>query len=250
MDRRIELIKRFYSGLPTDRAKIETSAYGFDFLAHLRGRGIDLEYGELTLSEVLHKYKLTGIGAAQMDELLAWHVAKLCNVCLYFDGEANSLFAFNLDNNNAVNSSRTIPQVELARQALVERLEALGCPPLTTASGRGYHVWCRLQAPVSNLRLYSFMLNVAAAALLVLQERGMDHNRMKFNLYPDVRIQDQVSLRLFGSEHAKNHVFSKVLRGDTLLDEADSWACFARHIESKSIAADTFDEAYHAVVPA
>ena len=45
MDRRVALIKTFYCGLPTDRVKLEVSAYGFDFLAQLERRGIELEYG-------------------------------------------------------------------------------------------------------------------------------------------------------------------------------------------------------------
>ena len=248
MDHRVALIKAFYRGLPTDRAKVETSVYGFDFLSLMQARGVHLEYGELTLSKVLHKYKLTNISEAQMDELFAWHVAKLCNVCLYFDCRANSLMSFNLDNNHAINSSQLIPEVELAMHALVENLERLDCKPLIIASGRGYHVWCRLQAAVSNERLYSFMLNVAGAALLTVQEHGMDHNNMTFNLYPDVRIQDKISLRLFGSEHAKNHVFSRILDGDTLIDEDASWAYFEEYLENKTLTIDAFDKAYGAVV--
>ena len=247
MDRRVALIKTFYRGLPTDRVKLEVSAYGFAFLAQLERRGIQLEYGELTLTEVLHKYKLTQISETQMDDLLAWHVAKLCNVCLYFDRQANPLFSFNLDNNHAHDSSRLIPEVQLAVRTLVERLNGLDCNPLVIASGRGYHVWCRLEAPIANERLYPFMLHTAAASLLTLQQQGFDTNNMKFNLYPDVRIQDRVSLRLFGSEHAKNHVFSCVLDGETLLDEETSWARFQHHVEDKTVTLATFDKAYNKV---
>lgn len=248
MDRRLALIKTFYRGLPTDRVKLEVSAYGFDFLAQLERRGIQLEYGELTLTETLHKYKLAKITEPQMDELLSWHVAKLCNVCLYFDRQANPLFSFNLDNNHAHDGSRLIPEVQLAVRALVERLNAIGCNPLVTASGRGYHVWCRLEVPIANERLYSLMLHTAAGALLTLHLQGFDTNNMKFNLYPDVRIQDRVSLRLFGSEHAKNHVFSCILNGETLLDEEASWAYFQHHVENKTVTAEVFDKAYDMVV--
>jgi len=196
VDRRVALLKTFYRGLPTDRVKLEVSAYGFDFLAQLERRGIELEYGELTLTELLHKYKLTRINETQMDELLGWHVAKLCNVCLYFDRQANPLFSFNLDNNHAHDGSRLIPEVQLAVRALVERLNELGCNPLVIASGRGYHVWCRLEAPIANDRLYALMLHTAAGSLLTLQQQGFDTNNMRFNLYPDVRIQNRVSLRL------------------------------------------------------
>ena len=248
MDRRVALLKTFYRGLPTDRVKLEVSAYGFDFLAQLERRGIQLEYGELTLTELLHKYKLTRINETQMDELLGWHVAKLCNVCLYFDRQANPLLSFNLDNNHAHDGSRLIPEVQLAVRALVERLNELGCNPLVIASGRGYHVWCRLEAPIANDRLYALMLHTAAGSLLTLQQQGFDTNNMKFNLYPDVRIQDRVSLRLFGSEHAKNHVLSCILNGDTLLDEEASWTFFQHHVESKTVTVDAFDRAYDTVV--
>jgi hypothetical protein len=248
VDRRIALLKAFYRGLPTDRVKLEVSAYGFDFLAQLESRGIRLDYGELTLTEVLHKYKLTNINQAQIDDLLTWHVRKLCNVCLYFDRQANSVFSFNLDNNHAQDSSRLIPEVQLAVRTLVERLNELDCKPLVVASGRGYHVWCRLEAPVANERLYPFMLHTAASSLLTLQQRGFDTNNMKFNLYPDVRIQDLVSLRLFGSEHAKAHVFSCVLDGEALLDEEASWAHFEHHLENKTVSLATFDKAYQTVV--
>jgi len=71
---------------------------------------------------------------------------------------------------------------------------------------------------------------------------------MKFNLYPDVRIQDRVSLRLFGSEHAKNHVFSRILDGETLLDEEASWAYFKHHVGNKTVVLETFHKAYDSVV--
>ena len=247
MDQRLALLKTFYRGLPTDRVKLEVSAYGFDFLAQLEKRDIQLEYGELTLTESLHKYKLTKISETQIDELLKWHLAKLCNVCLYFERRANPLFSFNLDNNHAHDGSRLIPEVQLAVHALVERLTDLGCNPLVIASGRGYHVWCRLEAAIANERLYSLMLHTAAGALLTLHQQGFDTNNMKFNLYPDVRIQDRVSLRLFGSEHAKNHVFSCILDGDTVLDEEASWAFFQKHLENKTVTVDAFDKAYDRV---
>lgn len=248
MDRRVALIKEFYRGLPTDRVKLEASAFGFEFLSQLQAHGMQLEYGELTLSKVLHKYKLANITQSQMYELLAWHVAKLCNVCLYFDRRANSVLAFNLDNNHATNGSRLIPEVQLAVRTLVEKLNELDCKPLVIASGRGYHIWCRLRAAIANDRLYRFMLHTAAGALLTLQRRGLDPNNMKFTLYPDLRIQDLVSLRLFGSEHAKNQVFSRILVGDDLLDEEASWAYFEDYLESNTLALDTFDKAYDAVV--
>ena len=89
MDPRVSLLKEFYRGLPKDRAKLETQEHGFVFLEKLLADGVELEYGELTLSRLLHKYKLARIPERRMDEFLLSHVEKACNVCLYFDGQAN-----------------------------------------------------------------------------------------------------------------------------------------------------------------
>ena len=91
------------------------------------------------------------------------------------------------------------------------------------------------------------MLQLAACSLLTLQERGFDTNNMKFNLYPDTRIQDLVSLRLFGSEHAKNRVFSCILDGEVLLDEEASWTYFEDYPENRIATLDTFNRAYDLV---
>ena len=248
MDWRVSLIKAFYRGLPMDRAKVEMSRYGFDFLEKLLAGDMQLEYGELTLANVLHKYKLTNISEARMDELLRSHVEKECNICLYFDKRINSTFCFNLDNNHATNNTVIIPEVELAVRALVERLNNTGCNTLVVASGRGYHVWCRLASPVANTRLYRFMLHTAARVNLLLHEHGLDPLKLKFNFYPDPRIHDVVSLRLFGSEHAKNKVFSRVFTADGLLDEQASWAYFEDYLNTKTIEVDTFNQAFNSVV--
>jgi len=47
-------------------------------------------------------------------------------------------------------------------------------------------------------------------------------------------------LRLFGSEHSKNKVFSHVLAGETLLDEASSWKAFEEHLGKRTISVETF----------
>ncbi len=243
MASKVELIKAFYAGLPLDRAKVETSRYGFDFLAELLCGGSKLEYGELTLSHVLHKYKLTHVAPARMDELLALHVEKACNVCLYFDEHENRTFCFNLDNNHKVNNTVVIPEMALAVRALVERLTALACEPLVVASGRGYHAWCRLERAVENARLHEFMLHAAAGALLAVHQAGLEPLKVKFNFYPDPRINDVVSLRLFGSEHAKTKAFSRILTPAGLLDEAASWTAFEHYSDTKTIELDTFERA-------
>jgi hypothetical protein len=240
---KVDLIKAFYAGLPLDRAKVETSRFGFEFLEELLSGGGKLEYGELTLSNVLHKYKLTHIPAARMTELLAAHVEKSCNVCLYFGEHENRTFCFNLDNNHKLNNTLIIPELAVAVRALADRLEELGCEPLVVASGRGYHAWCRLEAAVTNARLHEFMLHAAAVALLAVHERGLDPLKVKFNFYPDPRINDVVSLRLFGSEHAKNKVFSHILTRAGLLDEQASWDFFEDYSQTKTIDLRVFERA-------
>jgi hypothetical protein len=243
VDSRISLLEEFYRGLPKDRAKVETQEHGFAFLDRLLAAGATLEYGELTLTGLLHKYKLARLPAAQFQDLLCGHVAKSCNLCLYFDGRANELLCFNLDNNHKAGSAEVRPEMELAVRLLAEQLRGLGCPPLVVASGRGFHLWCRLAAPVENARLYGFMLRCAVATAAALHGQGHDHHRIKFNFYPDPRSCDIVSLRLFGTEHAKNKVFSRILAPSGLLDEAASWARFAEYVRAGPIAAATFDAA-------
>lgn len=226
MDRRLELLRRFYAPLSTGTVKLETAQYGFGFLESLARGGAKLEYGELTLHGTLHKYKLSGVGAEQWEELLADHVAKRSNVCLYFGPSENALFAFNLDNNLRQNNTEVIPEMARAVRLLRDRLESLGCRPLAIASGRGFHVWCRLESPRPNAEIYAFMLKVAVEVAAEIHFQGGNRHRVKFNFYPDPRTDNTVSLRLFGSEHAKTKRFSSVLVGDRLLGEDESWAHF------------------------
>jgi hypothetical protein len=250
MDRRIGLLREFYSGMPRDRAKLETRLHGFAFLDKLLSDGVTLEYGELTLTDLLHKYKLANVPEKRMEGLFRSHVAKECNLCLYFDDRANDLFCFNLDNNHKTNNTAIIPEMELAVGVLRERLGRLGCEPLVVASGRGFHLWCRLECKVDNDRLYNFMLRSAAMTVAAIDRKGGDYNRIKVNLYPDRRIRDVVSLRLFGSEHAKNRVFSRVLAREGLLDEKESWVGFERYLREGSIPLARFNEAYEATMAA
>jgi len=248
MDPRVSLLKEFYRGLPKDRAKLETPEHGFAFLEKLLTGGVELEYGELTLSRLLHKYKLARIPERRMDEFLLSHVEKACNVCLYFDERANDVFCFNLDNNHQVNSSELIPEVEFAIGVLAAHLRALDCEPLVVASGRGYHVWGRLDGPVANERLYDFMLRCAVATVAALHREGLDYHKIKFNFYPDTRISNVVSLRLFGSLHMKNQVFSRILTPDGLLEEEASWGYFADYLRNKTIAVARFNAAYESLM--
>ena len=248
MDPRVALLKEFYRALPKDRAKVETDRHGFDFLASLLSGGLTLEYGELTPVGLLHKYKVANIPEGRMDELLQSHVEKACNVCLYFGSPQSSLFCFNLDHNHPPDAPAPVPEVDLTAGALRARLAALGCEVLVVASGRGYHLWGRLAEAVDNDRLHDFMLRAAVQAMAELHQRGgYDHRRIKLNFYPDPRTRDIVSLRLFGSEHAKNKVFSRVLTAEGLLDEAASWRHFERHLADRTISPAAFAEACRAI---
>jgi len=243
MDPRVALLREFYRAMPMDRAKLETEEHGFGFLERLLAGGIELEYGELTLSGRLHKYKLARIPPAQMDEFLAGHVSRTCNVCLYFDARANETFCINLDNNHRVDNTAAIPEVEAAVRTLIRVYGELGCEPLVVASGRGYHIWGRADAPVDNQLLYRFMLRAAAAAAAELLSRGLDPQQAKFNFYPNPKINDVVSLRLFGSQHAKTGRFSSILTADGLLGEEASWAHFADYLQHRTVAAARLEAA-------
>jgi len=102
---------------------------------------------------------------------------------------------------------------------------------------------------VANDQLYGFMLRAAVRALLAFQGSGYDHKTIKFNFYPDVKVHDVVSLRLFGSDHAKNKVFSRVLTPGGLLGEAASWEFFEDFLRNRTIPRDTFTAACRALPP-
>ena len=248
MDSKLNLLKEFYSGLSKDGAKIETNSFGFDFLTQLLADGATLEYGELTLAGLLHKYKILNISKHRMDEFLKAHIAKECNVCLYFDIRANNMFCFNLDNNHKTNNTIVISEMDLAVRTIRNQLSELGCEPLIIAIGRGYHVWCRLVSAVDNNLLYQFMLRVAAKTMAALHKNGYDYNKIKFNFYPDTRNYKVVSLRLFGSEHAKNKTFSFISTPEGLLNEAASWEYLEHYMRNKTISESKFRQAYATIM--
>src|SRR5262249_50633295 len=145
--------------------------------------------------------------------------------------------------NHKSDNTAIIPELGLARDTLRTCLLGLGCEPMIVASGRGYHVWLRLDEPMENALLYEFMVAAAARALLPLMVRGDDHRAVKFSFYPDVNIVDEVSLRLFGSVHAKNKVFSHVFTPSGLLDEDDSWKYFEHFVRDKTTSTATIGSA-------
>jgi hypothetical protein len=239
MDPRVTLLKEFSRGFVSGKAKVETEQFGFEFLEWLLSDGGALEYGELTDTRLLHKYKIVDIPEHRIDELIQLHIAKQLNVCRYFGTERNDVFCFNMDNNRKTNNTAIIPEMNVALDALRSCLWGFECKPLIIASGRGYHVWVRLVEPMENTLLYDFMIATAARALLPLFIRGDDHRAVKFSFYPDINIIDEVSLRLFGTEHAKNRTFSQVLTPNGLLDENDSWKYFEHFVRNETTSTAT-----------
>lgn len=234
MDPRVALLLDFSHGFTKDKAKIEAEQFGFDFLDLLLLNGGELEYGELTDTRLLHRYKVVGITESKMAQLLQLHVLSQLNVCRYFGAEKNDVLCFNLDNNHLRNNLELIPQLSLALETLRARLLSVDCEPLIVTSGRGFHVWLRLDELVENRLLNDFMVAAAAQALLPLVVGGEDHRAVKISFYPDVKVVDAVSLRLFGSEHAKTGRFSHVVTPDGLLDEHASWKYFEQFVRRKA----------------
>ncbi len=243
MDAKIDLLRQFSRGFTRGSAKIESAQCGFRFLDGLLSGGARLEYGELTPLRLVHRYKLVDILEDRMDELLRAHVDKQLNVCLYFDPRANDTFCFNLDNNHRENNTLVIPEMASAVRSLRRCLCEAGCEPLVVASGRGFHVWCRLTRPVDNERLYRFMLPAAALALRSVHDEGYDHDNVKINLYPHTQLRNVVSLRLFGSNHAKSGLFSHVWTVDGPLGEAASWERFEDFVRDRQASVAQFDAA-------
>ena len=243
MDSKLNLIREFYCGLPKSRAKVETGRHGFAYLEELLSDGALLEYGEAHPSGLLYKYKITNISAPRMEKLLLAHIEKECNVCLYFDETANNTFCFNLDNNHKADNEALIPEIQLAATFLREHLMSIGCEPLVISSGRGYHLWCRIEVPIANQQLYSFMLRSMVLTMANLHKSGYDYNKVKANFYPDPRNNDTVSLRLFGSSHARTNLFSRILTPEGPLDEDASWAAFKYYQSHNTLSEIQFFEA-------
>jgi hypothetical protein len=247
MDPRVALLKAFSKTFVSDKAKIEGEQFGFDFLDVLLSGGSTLEYGELTDKRLLHRYKIAGITEARMDQLLQLHVLKQFNVCRYFGTEKNDVLCFNVDNNHLRNNTEIIPAVTHTLETLRTRLVEAGCEPLVITSGRGYHVWLRLEESAENRLLYDFMIVAAAQALLPLVMAGEDRRAVKISFYPDIKVVEDVSLRIFGSEHAKTGEFSHIVTPSGRLDEADSWSYFEEFVRNKATPVATIRSAVAAL---
>jgi hypothetical protein len=229
--------------MQTDKLKLELMSYGFAFLDELIKDGMILEYGELAVN-LVHKYRLLNVSPERMHRLLDGHIHKIHNVCLYFHEQANNVCCLNLDNNYKVNNTSLIPEMKPAVALLRRHLREYSIEPLVVESGRGYHLWCRLDQAADNRRLFEFLLRIAAKTMASLKEDGHDYNRIKFNMYPNPQIVRIASLRLFGSEHIKNKIFSHVHLDDRILNERDSWDYFSRYLSEETITYKHFLEAH------
>ena len=245
MDTRVRLLKDFYSTMEKGKLKLEINDHGFDFVEKLLAEGITLEYGELSVYGLTHKYKLLNVSESSINRLLQDHVNKNCNVCFYFNEVANNTFCFNMDNNHKNNNTELIPEMQFALNALMGYLVELGIEPLVLASGRGYHVWCRVDEAIGNQLLSDMMVRIAAKTMTALHENDYNYQKVKFNMYPNPRNNNILSLRLFGSEHIKNKTFSYVYTKMGLLDEEKSWDFFADYLVKKTIPKDKFMQGHH-----
>lgn len=239
MDPRVELLEQFYTTMCKDKLKIEIKKYGFDFLHKLTADGTNLDYMQVG-SDFIHKYRLLNVSDNRRKHFLRGHVNQEYNVCLYFDPTANNTLCFNLDNNYKVNNTAIIAEMDVAVKCLQQHLEEYGMVPLVIKSGRGYHHWCRFDKPIANHLLYDFMIRMAAKTLASLHEHGYDYHTIKFNMGPNPKVVNVVSLRVFGSKHIKNGVFSHIETNRGILNESDSWSYFKDYIMKKTISEQQF----------
>ncbi|MEG6584189.1 hypothetical protein [Dendrosporobacter sp. 1207_IL3150] len=235
-----DVLKDFYSSMDFSTMKLEVKDYGFDFLETMEKAGIIVEYVEL--KGLIHKYKLKNIKPVYQKYLLEQHIEQSGNVCGYYHKTHNNVFSFNLDNSHNENNTELTIEMRTAVQVIRKYLNEVGIEPLIINSGRGYHIHTRLDKPVSNEKIQKFMISVTARTQVTIKDLGMDVAKVIFNNYPgkDTRIG---SLRLFGSDHIKNQVFSHVCTKQGVLNERDSWIYFADYINKHTITEEQLDKA-------
>lgn len=242
MDTRVALLEMLYQHMRRDRLKLESRQFGFDFIEQLTADGAVLDYGQVD-SHLVHKYRLLQLSEVAWNRFITGHVNQEYNICLYFDERENSAFCLNLDNNYKSSNTAPIPELDLAVLYLRQHFGEYGMEPLVLKSGRGYHLWCRLQAPAANAALYGFMVRIVAKTMASLHMSGHDYHAVKFNMGPNPRVIDTVSLRAFGSIHARTGMFSQVVTEGETLGEQASWACLARYVGEKEISSQQFANA-------
>lgn len=247
MDIKVALLDEFYSTMCRDKVKLETKNYGFDFLDTLTSDSLTLDYVQLD-NHFIHKYRLLNIQESSRERLLLGHVQQDYNVCLYFHPAANNTLCFNLDNNNKADNTKITTEMSLATKYLQQHLAKYGIEPLVIPSGRGYHHWCRFREPIANHLLFDFMVRISAKTLASLHINHYDYHAVKFNMSPNPKVVNVVSLRLFGSKHIKTGTFSCINTPNGVLGESASWDYFRGYLRNKTVSSQQFTLAYDELV--
>lgn len=239
-DSRVELLKQFYSSIDKTTMKLEVLDYGFDFIKTMENAGITVDYVEL--KGIIHKYKFKNIKPLIYDYLIKQHIEQSGNVCGYFHKTHNNVFAFNLDNAHKDKNTEPTSQMKATVQIMRKYLNAVGIEPLITNSGRGYHLWVRLDKPIANEKIQDFMIKINARTQVTIGDFGMDKDKIMISMYPN-KDTTYGSLRLFGSKHVKNQEFSHVITKDGVLDEMQSWIYFSNYINQHTITEEQLERA-------
>ena len=240
---RVEMIKEFYSSMSNDSLKLEMKDYGFELLRLFKMSDTVLDYGELHAR--ISKYRLSNVRPEVFDYLLYQHVEQHGNVCLYFGKQANNAFAFNLDNSKREGNTEIIQELKTTADIIVDLLNFTGIEPLVYLSGRGYHIWVRVDEPIDNELIADFMEEIRIWTKIIQKERDVDSTKVHISRYPNDNEQQTHSLRLFGSKHVKNQEFSCIRTKDgRVLDELYSWRYFNKYILDGTITKDQFMLAY------
>ncbi|SDF41855.1 hypothetical protein [Sporolituus thermophilus] len=223
IEQKLALLKKFYSCMKPNVLKLEVNDFGFDFIDIMRKAGVVVDY--VDFKKNIHKYRLH-VSQQVYDYLLLHHIKQNGNVCGYFDDYANDILCFNID-------SRGISPEEtyLVAEYVYIYLKLENILPLMVESGRGYHIWVRLNERQDNEKIYSFSRRIASSVTYILQNQGIDMEKVFITIYPTPGYTQGYSLRLFGSRHVRTGEFSHVvLPGIGMLNENESWRYFGEYV--------------------
>lgn len=236
-----ELLTRFYTTVDRGEVKIETRSHGFEYLKKLRGLGT-LQYAEW--KNGVFKYKLTNVPGGVFDDLVDLHLESQINLCVFFSGQKNNIFCFNLDSFDGSNKS-----LKAVAQFLREDLRRLNIEPLILKSGHGYHFWCRLARAEENARLQAFMKAMVDVAAFQAVAEGIGISNLQCICYPR-HIPNDISIRLFGCRHSVtgsfNSVVAEIGENGAVLGEEASWRYFEEYMGKHTIENGLFGLALNA----
>lgn len=240
---KVDLLKEFYSTMRRDMLKWEVKQWGIDWLEMIEKSGAKIEYGELTNG--IPKYKITNIPGKYFDYMLKTHTEQDANVCIYYNNKENTVLSFNLDDNNK-KGNEILNELKAAVCIITEYLKILDIEPLVIVSGRGYHIILRFSHPIDNDKLSDFILLIEIWNKLIFKETNHDINKINVCSYPNKFDNTTHSLRLFGSKHIKNQVFSYVCSPKLgVLGEKESWEYFEYYMNHKTISLKHFEQVYN-----